>query len=102
MAETAATHASRRHRTICLPIPEPTYQRIIDDPHAFRSTVDDWFRRRPELFPRNSQGYQPSKLCRMSLLICRPPRSYNFAGGQPWWSTAISSNGLRKGIPSPS
>jgi BASS family bile acid:Na+ symporter len=45
---------------------------------------------------------QPSKLCRISLLICRPPRSYNFAGGQPWWSTAMSSNGLRKGIPSPS
>src|SRR5512135_15540 len=30
----------------------------------------------------------------MSLLICRPPRGYNFAEGQPWWSTAMSSNGL--------
>jgi hypothetical protein len=57
MAGSGATHVSRGHRTLCLPIPEPTYQRIIDDPHAFRSTVDDWFRRRPELFPRNFKGY---------------------------------------------
>src|SRR5512147_1197357 len=58
MAETAATHTSRGHRTICLPIPEPTYQRIIDDPCAFRRTLDDCFQRMPELFPRNFPGYQ--------------------------------------------
>src|SRR5512135_691919 len=58
MAERGATQASRGHRTICLPIPEPTYQRIIDDPRVFRRTIDDWLRRRPELFPRNFQGYQ--------------------------------------------
>ena len=58
MAERGATQASRGHRTICLPIPEPTYQQIIDDPRVFRRTIDDWLRRRPELFPRNFQGYQ--------------------------------------------
>jgi hypothetical protein len=58
MAESAATQASRGHRTICLPIPEQTYQRIINDPRAFRRTIDDCFRRMPELFPRNFQGYQ--------------------------------------------
>lgn len=58
MAERGATQASRGHRTICLPIPEPTYRRIIDDPRVFRRTIDDWLRRRPELFPRNFQGYQ--------------------------------------------
>ena len=58
MAESAATHASRGHRTIWLPIPGPTDQRIIDDPHAFRRTIDDCFQRRPELFPRNFPGYQ--------------------------------------------
>src|SRR5512142_789369 len=58
MAERGATQASRGHRTICLPIPEPTYPRIIDDPRVFRRTIDDWLRRRPELFPRNFQGYQ--------------------------------------------
>ena len=58
MAERGATPASRGHRTICLPIPEPTDPRIIDDPRVFRRTIDDWLRRRPELFPRNFQGYQ--------------------------------------------
>src|SRR5512142_826629 len=58
MAETAATQASRGHRTICLPIPEPTYHQVIDDPRAFRRTIDDCFRRMPELFPANFQGYQ--------------------------------------------
>ena len=58
MAGSRATRSSRGHRTICLPIPEETYQQIIDDPRAFRRTIDDWFRRMPELFPRNFQGYQ--------------------------------------------
>src|SRR5512135_3895882 len=58
MAESAATYASRGHRTICLPIPELTYQQIVDDPRAFRRTIDDWFRLRPELFPRTFEGYQ--------------------------------------------
>jgi hypothetical protein len=58
MAESRATRSSRGHRTLCLPIPEETYQQIIDDPHAFRRTLDDCFQRMPELFPRNFQGYQ--------------------------------------------
>jgi hypothetical protein len=58
MAGSHATRSSRGHRTICLPIPEETYQQIIDDPRAFRRTIDDCFRRMPELFPRNFKGYQ--------------------------------------------
>jgi hypothetical protein len=58
MAGSLATRSSRGHRTLCLPIPEETYQQIIDDPHAFRRTLDDCFQRMPELFPRNFQGYQ--------------------------------------------
>ena len=58
MAGSRATRSSRGHRTICLPIPEETYQQIIDDPRAFRRTIDDCFRRMPELFPRNFPGYQ--------------------------------------------
>jgi hypothetical protein len=60
MAGSLAAQSSRGHRTICLPIPEATSQQIIDDPRAFRRTSDDWFRRMPELFPRNFQGYQLS------------------------------------------
>jgi hypothetical protein len=58
MADRAATHASRGHRTICLPIPETTYQRVINDTRAFRRTIDDCFQRMPELFPRDFPGYQ--------------------------------------------
>ncbi len=58
MAGSRATRSSRGHRTICVPIPEETYQQIIDDPRAFRHTIDDCFRRMPELFPRNFKGYQ--------------------------------------------
>jgi hypothetical protein len=59
MADAIATRSSRGQRTICLPIAEETYRQIIDDPTAFRGTLDDWFRRAPELFPANfAQGYQ--------------------------------------------
>ena len=59
MADGAAARSSRGHRTICLPIPEATSRQIIDDPGAFRRTLDDSFRRMPELFPRNfDDGYQ--------------------------------------------
>jgi hypothetical protein len=58
MAEASATRASRGHRTICVPIAEDAYQQIVNDPIEFRRTIDDCFRRMPELFPRNFQGYQ--------------------------------------------
>ena len=52
MAEGLATRSSRGHRTICLPIAEESYCRVVDDPAAFRVAVDDGFRDAPELFPR--------------------------------------------------
>jgi hypothetical protein len=58
MAGSLATRSSRGYRTICLPIPEETYQQIIDDPGEFRRAIDDYFRRMPELFPGNFKGYQ--------------------------------------------
>lgn len=59
MADAIATRSSRGQRTICLPIAEETYWQIVDDPTAFRGTLDDCFRRSPELFPANfAQGYQ--------------------------------------------
>jgi hypothetical protein len=59
MAGGIATRSSRGHRTICLPIPEETYQQIVDDPREFRRTLDDLFRRVPELFPADfAHGYQ--------------------------------------------
>jgi hypothetical protein len=59
MAESLATRASRGHRTICLPIAEETYRRIVDDPVEYRRTLDDAFRQMPELFPAGfARGYQ--------------------------------------------
>jgi hypothetical protein len=59
MAASLATRASRGHRTICLPIAEETYRRIVGDPVAYRRTLDDAFRRMPELFPAGfARGYQ--------------------------------------------
>src|SRR5262249_45794836 len=59
MADGAAARSSRGHRTICLPIPEGAYRRVVLDPRAFRATIDDGFRRAPELFPAHfAHGYE--------------------------------------------
>jgi hypothetical protein len=53
MAEMAATRSPRRNRTICLPIAEGAYRQTVDDPCKFRRTLDECYRRMPELFPPN-------------------------------------------------
>jgi hypothetical protein len=59
MTESLATRASRGHRTLCLPIAEETYRRIVLAPDEFRHTIDKCFRQSPELFPANfARGYQ--------------------------------------------
>jgi hypothetical protein len=59
MAERPATRASRGHRTICLPITEDAYLRIINDPQEFRRALDSAFKQAPELFPNDfARGYQ--------------------------------------------
>ncbi len=59
MAELFATRSSRGHRTLCLPIAEESYRRIVGAPGEFRRTIDDCFRRMPELFPADfAHGYQ--------------------------------------------
>jgi len=59
MAESLATRAARGHRTLCLPIAEESYRRIVGTPAEFRRALDDCFRRSPELFPTNfASGYQ--------------------------------------------
>jgi hypothetical protein len=59
MTELLATRASRGHRTLCLPIQEESYRRIVAAPEEFRRAIDDCFRRMPELFPAGfAGGYQ--------------------------------------------
>jgi len=57
MAEAIATRSSRGHRTICLPIAEEADRQIVDDPVAFRRTIEEWCRDMPELFPWNLDGF---------------------------------------------
>lgn len=45
--------------TICLPIDQAAYARLIDDPQRFRDWLDDAFRQHPDLFPDGfAQGYR--------------------------------------------
>ena len=58
MADGTVARSSRGHRTICLPISEEAYARVVDDPAAFRRLLDEGFRAAPELFPPNfARGY---------------------------------------------
>src|SRR4051812_24076160 len=51
MAEAIATGSSRGHRTICLPIAEDASSHALEDPAAFRRSIDDSLRETPEVFP---------------------------------------------------
>lgn len=49
---------SRGAKTICIPISEDEYQRVIDDPQKFRKVLDRLNNEMPDIFPRRfSQGY---------------------------------------------
>src|ERR1700690_1947805 len=59
MAGAIATRSSRGDRTICLPISESVFRRVVHDPAQFRQVIGDCFKRMPELFPANfADGYQ--------------------------------------------
>jgi hypothetical protein len=59
MADGTAARSSRGHRTLCLPVPEEVYRQVVHDPGEFRHTLDDYFRRMPEVFPAGfAQGYE--------------------------------------------
>jgi hypothetical protein len=59
MAEGSATQPSRLIRTICLPVSEAEYQRLIDHPAEWRGFLDDCHANMPELFPKGFEdGYE--------------------------------------------
>jgi hypothetical protein len=59
MANGLAAGSSGGIRTICLPIGEEEYCRIIDDATQFRRAVDGCYERVPELFPEGfAKGYE--------------------------------------------
>ena len=59
MAAGLADGPHRVSRTICLPIPEDEYRRIVDQPQPFREWLTQSVREMPELFPEIiSEGFQ--------------------------------------------
>ena len=59
MAEGSAVGPLGGIRTICVPVCEEEYQKIVDDPWRFRCFLDSCYHQMPELFPEGfSQGYE--------------------------------------------
>ena len=46
----------RGHKTICMPLGEPEYREILDEPLLYRKWVDDIYTKHPELFPQEMAG----------------------------------------------
>jgi hypothetical protein len=57
MAETPEPKANKCGNTVRLPIDQDEYQKIIDDPAAFRKWINSQFELHPELFPKNFANY---------------------------------------------
>ena len=54
---------ARGHKTICIPCSSQEYERVIDDPEAFRTLLDKHLKATPELFPPGShRGYRMKDL----------------------------------------
>lgn len=59
MAEGSATRPSRLIRTICLPVSEEEYQRVVDNPAECRGFLAGCYANMPELFPEGFEdGYE--------------------------------------------
>lgn len=59
MAEGSATKPTRIIRTICLPVCEEEYQKIVNDPQEFRRFLDSCYQQMPEAFPEHfAHGYE--------------------------------------------
>jgi hypothetical protein len=65
---------ARSCSTVCLPIDQDSYQKLVDDPALFRSWLDRAFKDTPELFPEAfAQGYtlKDSRLSKKTGLCIR-------------------------------
>jgi hypothetical protein len=50
------TNEPRGHKTICVPLDEPEYSELVDEPLSYRSYVDEVYGKHPELFPKAMSG----------------------------------------------
>ena len=60
MPSSECTSPPRRgHKTICIPCSQPEYERVVGDPEAFRTLLDQQIEATPELFPPEiGRGYR--------------------------------------------
>ena len=62
----------RGHRTICIPCSEQEYERVVDDPEAFRSLLDRQIEATPDLFPPEiGRGYRMKDVYRSRKTGCK-------------------------------
>jgi hypothetical protein len=62
----------RGHGTICIPCSEQEYERVVDDPEAFRRLLDRQIEATPDLFPPEiRRGYRMKDVYRSRKTGCR-------------------------------
>jgi hypothetical protein len=74
----------RGHKTICIPCSQQEYERVIDDPEAFRGLLDRQIQATPDLFPPEiRRGYRMKDLyhsrktgCKLRRIELRDDRCY--------------------------
>ncbi len=59
MGKTNTGLATRENRTICLPFPQDSYNKIVLNPSEFRKCIDGFIASFPDLFPPEiKEGYR--------------------------------------------
>jgi hypothetical protein len=74
----------RGHKTICIPCSQHEYERVVDDPEAFRRLLDQQIADTPELFPPEiRRGYRMKDVytsrktgCKLRRIELRNRQSY--------------------------
>lgn len=84
MAAGLAEKPHRESRTICLPVSEDEYRRIVDAPEQFRRWIENARAEMPELFPEKiSDGFQ-LKDCRRSTKLGLKLRRIELRDATSW------------------
>ena len=74
----------RGHKTICIPCSQQEYERVVDDPEAFRRLLDQQIAATPDLFPPEiRRGYRMKDVytsrktgCKLRRIELRNLQSY--------------------------
>jgi hypothetical protein len=62
----------RGHKTICIPCSQQEYERVVDDPEAFRGLLEQQIEATPDLFPPEiRRGYRMKDVYRSRKTGCK-------------------------------